>query len=276
MTSVINPADFKYCITIDTPSYNKMYALSNDDNLTYGDVLTGILHELNYTIIGGESHHKTEHMFLQNNGIDQMDLSKKVDFDDNKTNMSIIFDRRALNHKPFPAEQTKEYICSRRTCVSINPRDIDNVIAKIKSSNVVTLFIKNLHNQVTTYYLPLDATVYDWKIAIYLNNDLPPDQQRLVFNGKQLDDTQKLYSYGIQINSMVHMVLRLRGGMFQDYSGRAGNYKPIQKLCFSLDNRDITKHYIPDKPILMDSSKDYDKYKNPHEYVGIGKLQEES
>ena len=103
------------------------------------------------------------------------------------------------------------------------------------STQMIHVFVRTLTGTTTTMQCSAYQTVDDVNEFILEREGIPIEQQRLLFGGMQLESGRTLFEYNILNESLLHLVLRLRGGMYHSTSSRADF-----ETLLDHDNRQVT------------------------------------
>ena len=74
------------------------------------------------------------------------------------------------------------------------------------------IFVKSINGKSRTIDVTPESTIADIKRNLQEKEGIDPNQQRLIFAGKNLEDTRTLADYNINQDSTLHLVLRVQGG----------------------------------------------------------------
>ena len=192
----------KNLLVITTPGKKKILGRYSSQNTRVQDVLNMISDDLKFTT----SIPNQNEVYLKY-GKKYMDPAKKLNEYDIKKPFDII---QLVNE---PEQMSKSEIEYKK---------------KNYSGPKITLFIKTLTGKTLTIRISPLAKIGELQLAIQEKEGIPPDQQRIVFAGIQLEPNETISNYDIKYEATLHLILRLCGGMYHEYSGRNGEYQSLE------------------------------------------------
>uniref|UniRef100_A0A3B3QUZ2 ISG15 ubiquitin like modifier n=1 Tax=Paramormyrops kingsleyae TaxID=1676925 RepID=A0A3B3QUZ2_9TELE len=101
---------------------------------------------------------------------------------------------------------------SVKTLAEYGVRSGSTVIVLVTEPGPIQVFLKTVNGTIHTYEITPGETVSEFKRKVFNKERVAVDQQRLIYEGRQMEDGKKLEDYDVTNESTIFLTLRLRGG----------------------------------------------------------------